>query len=113
MLFSVETQLVVGGKHVQYVRRSVGENVKPCHIDQGLKQPANKKFFGCFSFKRVGSLFSVQGMKKGDQNIEITQRRVIPDMQKAFSDGSSIFQQDLAIRHFKSRNFFPTTTFQF
>ena len=99
VLFSDETHFVVGGKHVQYVRRSVGESVKPCHINQQVKHPAKKMFWGCFSFKGVGSLFPVQGMMKSDQYIEVIQRRVIPDMQKAFSNGNDTFQQDLAPCH--------------
>ena len=99
VLFSDEIHFVVGGKHVQYVRRSVGESVKPCHINQQVKHPAKKMFGGCFSFKGVGSLFPVQGMMKSDQYIEVIQQRVIPDMQKAFSNGNGIFQQDLAPCH--------------
>ena len=94
VLFSDLTHFVVGGKHiqyvrrsagesvkpchinqhVQYVRRSVGESVKPCHINQQVKHPAKKMFWGCFSFKGVGSLFPVQGMMKSDQYIEVIQR---------------------------------------
>ena len=64
--FSDETHFVVGGKHVQYGRRTVGESVKPCHINQQVKHTVKKFFRGCFSFKEVGSLFPVQGMMKSD-----------------------------------------------
>ena len=90
-LFSHETHFVVGGKHVQYGRRTVGESVKPCHINQQVKHTAKKMFRGCFSFKEVGSLFPVQRMMKSNQYIKVIQQRVIPDMQKAFSDESGIF----------------------
>jgi len=36
---------------------------------------------------------------QSDQSIEVLQRRLIPDMQKAFSSGEGIFQQDLAPCH--------------
>jgi len=36
---------------------------------------------------------------KSDQYIQVLQRRLIPDMQKAFSSGEGIFQQDLALCH--------------
>jgi len=36
---------------------------------------------------------------KSDQYIAVLQRRLIPDMQKAFSSGEGIFQQDLAPCH--------------
>jgi len=35
-------------------------------------------------------------MMKSDQYIEVLQRGLIPDMQKAFSSGEDIFRQDLA-----------------
>jgi len=66
-------------------------------------QPTGKTsptmFLGCFSYKGVRSLFPAQGMMKSDQYIEVLQRRLIPDMQKAFSCGEGIFQQNLAPCH--------------
>jgi len=58
-----------------------------------------KNVWGCFSYRVVGSLFPVQGMMKSDQNIEVVQRRLIPDMQKDFSSGEGVFQQNLAPCH--------------
>jgi len=88
--FSDETDSFVGGKHPRFVRRSVGERVKPCHLNQQAKHPP-KNFWVCFSYKGVGSLFPVQAMMKSDQYIEVLQRRLIPDMQNAFSSGKGIF----------------------
>jgi len=89
----------VGDKHSRFVRMSVGERVKPCHLNQQAKHPPQKMFWGCFSYKGIGSLFPVQGMMKSDQYIEVLRRKLIPDMQKAFSGDAGIFQQDLAPCH--------------
>ena len=115
VLFSDETHFVMAGKHFQYVRRSVEESVKPCHINQQVKHPAKKMFWGCFSFKGVGSLFPAQGMMKSDQYIEVIQQRVIPDCRRHFLMGMVSFSRiwHHAILQKKSKNFFPTTAFQF
>ena len=70
-MFSDETHFFVRGKHSRFVRRSVGERVKPCHLNQQAKHPPQKMFWACFSYKGVGSLFPVQGMMKSDQYIEV------------------------------------------
>ena len=94
VLFSDESHLVVGGQNSRFFRRSEGKKVKPSHITQKVKHPLKKRFWGCFSFSEVGSLYSVQGMMKSDQSVEVIQRRVIPNMQKAFPYGGGIFQQN-------------------
>ena len=56
-------------------------------------------FWGCFSFHGVGSLHPVDGMMRSAQYIDVIKTRAIPGMQKAFPDGSGVFQQDLAPCH--------------
>ena len=56
-------------------------------------------FWGCFSFYGIGSLHPVEGMMHSQQYIEVVQRRVIPEMNRLFPDGSGVFQQDLAPCH--------------
>ena len=55
--------------------------------------------WGCFSFYGIGSLHPVEGMMRSQQYIEVVQRRVIPEMNQLFPDGSGVFQQDLAPCH--------------
>ena len=44
-------------------------------------------FFGSFSFKSVESLFPVKGMMNADKYIEVIQRKVMRDMERAFPYG--------------------------
>ena len=56
-------------------------------------------FWGIFSFKSIGSRFTVKGMTNADKYIEVIQGKVVRDMERAFPNGGGIFQQDLAPCH--------------
>ena len=79
--------------------RSLGEKLRDSHINQCVKHPQKKMFWGCFSYYGVGSLHPCVGMMRSPQYIEILQRRVVPELEKMYPDGSGIFQQDLAPCH--------------
>ena len=98
-IFSDETHMFVQGKRSQHVQRSQNEKIRNVHIDQHVKHPQKKMFWGCFSFYGIGSLHPVEGMMRSQQYIEVVQRRVIPEMNRLFPDGSGVFQQDLAPCH--------------
>ena len=99
VLFSDESHFMVQGQQSRFVRRSKGEEIRSCHINQGVKHPLKKMFWGSFSFKGIGSLFPVQGMMNADKYIKVIQRKVVKDMERAFPNGGGIFQQDLAPCH--------------
>ena len=99
VIFSDETHMFVQGQRNQHVRRSQNEKIRNAHIDQRVKHPQKKMFWGCFSFYGIGSLHPVEGMMRSQQYIEVVQRRVIPEMNRLFPDGSGVFQQDLAPCH--------------
>ena len=99
VIFCDETHMFVQGQRSQHVRRSQNEKIRNAHIDQRVKHPQKKMFWGCFSFYGIGSLHPVEGMMRSQQYIEVVQRRVIPEMNRLFPDGSGVFQQDLAPRH--------------
>ena len=99
VIFSDETHMFVQGHRSQHVRRSQNEKIRNSHIDQRVKHPQKKMFWGCFSFYGIGSLHPVEGMMCSQQYIEVVQRRVIPEMNRLFPDGSGVFQQDLAPCH--------------
>ena len=90
------------------VSRSPGEKLREVHVDQTVKHPEKKMFWGCFSYYGVGSLRPVEGMMRSAQYIDVLEKKAIPDMQRAFPDGSGVFQQDLAPCHTSkiSTNFF-------
>ena len=56
-------------------------------------------FWGCFIYYGIGSLHPVDVMMHSPQYIEVVQRRVIPDMNRFFPDGTGVFQQDLVPCH--------------
>ncbi len=99
VLFSDESHFLVQGKRSQYVRRSKGEPILDAHIEQYVKHPQKRMFWGCFSYKGVGSLYPVEGMMCADQYIDVIKRKVIKDMKDFFPNGDGIFQQDSAPCH--------------
>lgn len=99
MIFSDESHFEVQGQRSQYVRRSIGEPIRPGHIEQHVKHPEKKMFWGCFSDDGPGTLHPVTGMMNSDAYIEVLQRKLIPEMQKQFPNGDGTFQQDLAPCH--------------
>ena len=56
-------------------------------------------FWGCFSHCGISNLHPVEGMMRSLRCIEEFQQRVIPEMNRLFSNVSGVFQQDLAQYH--------------
>ena len=96
VLFSDESHFMVQGQQKQYVRRIPEEKITQQHINQSIKHPQKKMFWGPFSFKGVGLFYPVQGVMNGDKYIDVIHHKVLRDMKTAFPD---IFQQDLASCH--------------
>lgn len=92
--------LFVQGQRSQHVRRSPGEKLRECHIDQSVKHLKKKMFcWGCFSYAGVESIRPFHGMIDSAQYIQVLEENAISDMRKTFPDGSRVFQQDLAPCH--------------
>ena len=110
VLFSDESHFLVQGVRSQHVRRSKGEPLKESHIDQTVKHPLKKMFWGCFSYYGVGPLKPVEGMMNSEKYLDVLKQKVIPEIAKKFPEGSGIFQQDLAPCHTsrKVKNFFSS-----
>ena len=96
VLVSDESHFFVQGQQSQHTRRTVGEPVTEGHINQFVKHPEKKMFWGCFSYYGIGPLHLVEGMMISAQYIDVLKSRVVPEMSKLFPDGSGLFQQDLA-----------------
>ena len=99
VLFSDESHFYVRGEHSRFVRRSIEEPLNHHHVNQTVKHPQKKMFWGCFSYADVGFLFSVESMMNSDRYIEVIKKKVIPNPNNAFPEGKGIFQQDLAPCH--------------
>ena len=87
------------GEQSQFVKKSKGEKIRSSHINQDVKYPVKKMFWRSFSFKSIGSLFTIKGMMNANKYIEIIQGKVVRDMERAFPNEGGIFQQDLAPCH--------------
>ena len=92
VLFLDESHFVVQREQSQFVRKSKGEKIISSHINQGVKYPVKKMFWRSFSFKSIGSLFTVKGMMNANKYIEVIQGKVVRDMERAFPNGGGIFQ---------------------
>lgn len=102
VLFSDESHFLVQGQRSRYVRKSRSETLSHKHIEQTVKHPTKKMFWGCFSVHGPGPLFPVDGMMNSDKYIEVITRKVVPTLKTLWPSGDGIFQQDLAPCH-KSR----------
>ena len=99
VLFSDESHFMVQGERSQYVRRSRNEEIRAEHMNQMVKNPAKRMFWGSFSYHGVGSLYPIAGIMNGDKYMEVINNKVLTDMEEAFPNGEGIFQQDLAPCH--------------
>ena len=84
--------MFVQGQRNQYVRRSQNEKICNAHTDQRVKDPQKKMFWGCFINFGIGSLQPVEGMMHSPHYIQVVQRKVIPEVNRLFPDGSGAFQ---------------------
>ena len=75
VLFSDESHFYVRGEHSKFVRRSIGESLNSHHVNQTVKHPQKKMFWGCFSYAGVGSLFPVEGMMNSDRYIDVIKKK--------------------------------------
>jgi transposase len=98
VVFSDETHFEVRGQRTRFVRRSLGEPIRPGHVEQHVKYPDKKMFWGCFSVTGPGTLQPIDGMMNGDKYIDVLERKLVPELQK-FPAGDAIFQHDLAPCH--------------
>ena len=99
VLFSDESHFLVQGKRSQHVHRSIGEPIRECHMDQSVKHPPKKMFWGSFSYHGIGSLLPIEGMMNAGKYIQVLEEKVVRDLAKAFPDGSGVYQQDSAPCH--------------
>ena len=73
---------MVQGEQSRFVRKTKGAKLNHVIL---IKHPVKKMFWEIFSFKSTGSLFPVKEMMNANKYIEVIQRKVVRDMEKAFS----------------------------
>ena len=99
VLFSDESHFLVQGQRSQYVRRSKNEDIREEHMNQLVKNPEKRMFWGSFSYNGVGSLSPVEGIMNAEKYMQVINNNVQKDMEEAFPNSEGIFQQDLAPCH--------------
>ena len=99
VLFSDESNFQVQGQRSQYVRRSKNEEIREEHMNQFVKQPEKRMFWGSFSYNGVGSLHPIKGTMNAGQYIQVINNKIQTDMENAFPNSEGIFQHDLAPCH--------------
>ena len=75
VLFSDESHFLVLGKRSQHVRRSIEEPIRECHMNQFVKHPPKKMFWGSFSCYGVGSLLPIEGMMNAEKYIKVVKKK--------------------------------------
>ena len=96
MLLSNERNFLVQGKRSQHVRRSIGDHIRECHMDQCVKHTPKKMFWGSFSYYGVRSLLPIEGMMNAEKYTKVVEKNVVVDLANAFWDGSGGFQHGSA-----------------
>ena len=99
VLFSDESHFLVQGERSQHVRRSIGEPIRECHMNQSVKHPPKKMFWGSFSCYGVGSLLPIEGMMNAEKCIKVVEKKVAANLANAVPDGSGVYQHDSAPCH--------------
>ena len=106
--FLDESHFEVHGRESQCVRQGFGEHLNTFHILQAPKHPPKKMFWVCcFTLNGTGRLCPSEDMMNSTKYLEFG-KNLVPTIQKLFSDGNGIFQQDNAPCHSskKCKHFF-------
>lgn len=99
VLFSDESHFLVQGQRSRFVRKSDNEKLTAAHIDQTVKHPLKKMFWGCFSYKGTGSLVPVEGIMNSEKYKDLLEQRLEAELRKVDANGKAVFQQDSAPCH--------------
>ena len=76
--------------------RSHGEKLTEKHIDQTVKHPEEKTFWGCYSHSVFGPLRPVDGMMNSKKYAKVGEEQYVREM---MTSGTTISQHDLAPCH--------------
>lgn len=99
VLFSDESHFLVQGQRSRFVRKSDNEKLTTAHIDQTVKHPLKKMFWGCFSYKGTGCLVPIEGMMNSQKYRDLLEHRLEAELRKVDANSQAVFQQDSAPCH--------------
>jgi hypothetical protein len=87
----------------QYVRRSIGERVRPCHTDPRSAFPLKVMIWGCFSIRGLSALKVISGSMNCEEYMNTIDTHLIPQAAMWYPCGDWVFQQDNASCHTSKR----------
>lgn len=99
VLFTDETHFIVQGQRSKFVRKSDNEKLTPSHLNQTVKHPVKKMFWGCFSYMGVGGLVPIEGMMNSEKYKSLLEKYLDKELRKCQPQGRAILQQDSAPCH--------------
>lgn len=115
VIFSDETQVVIGQNNKVYVWRRATEVWRPECLGGGRNRKISVMFWGCISYFGVGTLVPVDGHIDSQKYIEILDENLWPVVCKYFGGKRWFFQDDnapvhrsLLTRQWKTENNIPS-----
>jgi transposase len=99
VIFSDESYFEIAGRKSQYVRRDVGEKIKPAHTTPRRAFTQRILVWACFCEQGPGPLAIITGTMKTANYINTIETQLRPHLPVWFPDNNFIFQQDNAPCH--------------
>ena len=99
MIFSDESQVVIGNNGRVYVKRKKDEGYRPDLIPSRANRKFSVMIWGCICWAGVGTLTKVCGNIKSDKYISILDENIWPVIARHFPDNDYLFQDDNAPVH--------------
>ena len=103
VIFSDETQIVIGKDNKVYVWRKDDEIYSPqcvgAHADPNPRCRLSVMFWGCITFHGVGCLVPVDGTINSQRYVDVLDNHLWPVVDRYFANEAWIFQEDNAPCH--------------
>ena len=99
VIFSDESQIVIGNDNQVYIWRKSNETFRPERICQGVNRKISGIIWGCITYNGVGALTEVDATINAAKRIEILNSCLWPVIAKHFPDDNYCFQDDNAPVH--------------
>lgn len=99
VIFSDESQVVIGGNNKVYVWRSPGEGYYPDCLDVPRQPKVSCMIWGCITWNGIGTLCKVDGNINALKYREVLEDQLWPVIARHFPNGDYRFQDDNAPVH--------------
>lgn len=103
VIFSDESQVVIGNDKRVYVWRKSGEGYRPDLVSSNKQKTLKVMIWGCICWHGVGTLARVNGNINAEKYEEILEDNLWPVIARHFQNNSYLFQDDNAPVHRATR----------